>query len=364
MSVDTKYYAPDFLIKVNGNTFRLGANIDILSVRVTESTQGSDTFELSVRDRHPTLERFPNGEELKWMDSDQFEELSDVEIEMGYVQNRTLKSVGKITAVTVDFPASGVPTLSIQGQSLYTQLQRERTSKPFAAKRDGDIVRQIASKFNLTPEVDDTNTEHETVSYREGTSYADILQDRAGRLNYEVGVKQRKLYFQKPRYLVSTSTDLTLAWGERLLSFRPRLTSNVPTGYAQRSATTAIGGDKNQPIVSEVQAADLPPRLGSRSGPAIVKEKFGDNIYSVREHRAESPEEGKTVAEAQMQRAALGFVQGDGETIGEPRLVSRKVIELKGLGKKFSGKYYVTKTVHTIDANGYRTSFTAKRDAI
>jgi phage protein D len=364
MAVDTRYYAPDFLIKINGATFRLGANIDILSVSVTESMNSSDTFQLSVRDRHPTLERFPNGEELKWMDSDQFEEGSEVEIEMGYVQNRALKFVGKITAVSISFPESGVPTLSIQGQSLYTQLQRERTSRPFASKRDGDIVREIAAKFKLTPQVEDTNTEHETVSYV-GKTYAAILQERADRLNYEVGVKERTLFFQKPRYLVSTSASLTLAWGERLLSFSPRLsTANMPTGAVQRSPTTARGGNKAQPIVSEVKAADLSPRLGRRSGPQIVKEKFGDNILLLDDHRVESPEEGKAVVQAKLQSKALGFVEGDGATIGEPTLVSRTVIELKGLGQKFSGKYYVASTTHTIDSNGYRTTFKAKRDAI
>ena len=77
-----------------------------------------------------------------------------------------------------------------------------------------------------------------------------------------------------------------------------------------------------------------------------------------------TPEEAQEVAVAQYRRAAIDFVEADGATIGEPRLVSQSVIKLVGLGKRLSGLYYVTSTTHTIDANGYRTTFHAKRDAL
>jgi phage protein D len=368
MTVDTSHYIPDFSIKMKGKaveTFSLGSNIDIVSVSLTESTNSADRLQISVRDRHPTLARFPNGEELRWMDSDQFKEGSDIEVEMGYVQYRPLTFIGEIFAIAMDYPTSGVPTLAVEAHSLYARLQRKRTSKPFVSKRDGDIVRQIAAIFDLTAEVDDTNPVHEIVPFPAGTTYARILEDRAARLNYEVGVKQRTLFFQKPRYLVSTSATLTLTWGETLLSFSPRLTTaNMPTAVAQRSPQTARGGDKTQPLVSEVRAADLPSRLGSRSGPVIAQEIFGDNVLTLQEHNIASTEEGQSVVQAKLQAEALKFVEGNGATIGNPDLVSRQVIELKGLGQKFSGKYYVTSTTHTIDAGGYRTRFTAKRDGI
>ena len=49
--------------------------------------------------------------------------------------------------------------------------------------------------------------------------------------------------------------------------------------------------------------------------------------------------------------------------MGNPKLQSRVLVELKGLGRRFSGNYYVTSTTHTIDSGGYRTDFEAKRNA-
>ena len=70
------------------------------------------------------------------------------------------------------------------------------------------------------------------------------------------------------------------------------------------------------------------------------------------------------VARAELERRDLDYITAHGSCMGNPQLVSRIVIELKRLGAKLSGRYYVTSTTHTIDANGYRTEFEAKRDAI
>jgi len=363
VQVDTRYYAPDFLITVDDKPFRHGVNIDILSISITETHNRADTFQFNVRARHEQIARFPSGQQLKWIDDNQFKVGNKVEIAMGYVNNLGVKLTGAITAVAVNFAENGTPTVSVQGQSRYNQLQRERRYAPFASRRDSDIVREIARQCKLNVEVEETNTEHETVSPR-GRTLAAILQERAERLNFEVSVKEDTLFFRQPSYLANATPTLTLTWGQSLLSFSPRLaTGGTPTAVRVRSTQTARGGEK-KPLVTEIRADDEPARLGLRSGPQIVREAFGDNILLVEDHRAESPEENQRVCRARMQRSAIEFVQGDGATIGNPQLQSSTVIELHGLGEKFSGRYYVTSTTHTIDANGYRTTFHAKRDGI
>src|SRR5262245_28147958 len=104
MTVDLKYYAPDFLITIEGKELRHGmsdlpgraANIDVLSLTVTESSDQADTFEFKIRGRLDQLGKFPRGKDLIWIDDDRFSEGNEVEIEMGYVHNRTLGFVGEI----------------------------------------------------------------------------------------------------------------------------------------------------------------------------------------------------------------------------------------------------------------------------
>ena len=65
-----------------------------------------------------------------------------------------------------------------------------------------------------------------------------------------------------------------------------------------------------------------------------------------------------------MNEVALGYVSGDGVCIGTTLLKAGAVIELAGLGDRFSGPYYVASATHTYTPRrGYRTAFTVRRTA-
>ena len=103
--------------------------------------------------------------------------------------------------------------------------------------------------------------------------------------------------------------------------------------------------------------------MGTRSGQQIVQESFGDSQQLVRDHEIDSSGEAIEVAKARLEAAGMGYIVGQGSCIGNPDLRSRNMIELKGLGKRFSGLYYVTSTTHTINSSGYLTNFNVQRNA-
>ena len=51
----------------------------------------------------------------------------------------------------------------------------------------------------------------------------------------------------------------------------------------------------------------------------------------------------------------------NGKVIGLPDLRPGDNVEIHGVGKRFSGTYYVTKVTHTLNAAGYLTEFDARR---
>ena len=190
------------------------------------------------------------------------------------------------------------------------------------------------------------------------------MQGRAERLYYELTVKEKTLYFQKPRYLVDTSPAQSLVWGESLISFSPRINTNgLVTRVEVRNSQTSHGGS-TAPIVAVVNADDVPACLGKRSGAQIVREKSGEKNLLSEDQQVTTVEEAATIAMAQFRSKSIGFIEGQGSTIGNPQICSRRVIELQRLGRQLSGLYYITSTTHTIDANGYRTEFQVKKDGI
>jgi phage protein D len=56
------------------------------------------------------------------------------------------------------------------------------------------------------------------------------------------------------------------------------------------------------------------------------------------------------------------MVKCTGSTVGLPELRAGRKVRIKGVGPVFSGTYFVTETTHTIGANGYTTSFSARRE--
>jgi phage protein D len=61
---------------------------------------------------------------------------------------------------------------------------------------------------------------------------------------------------------------------------------------------------------------------------------------------------------------ALGYIRGEGLSIGEPKLRAGIVVKIEGLGERFSGLYYVTSTEQRFSTKkGYQTRFAVRRNA-
>lgn len=364
-------YNPSFLIKIKGTELRHAATVDVLSVSVTDVADGPDSFSFTVRDRNPTPGAFAGGQ-FRWLDDGLFDEGNEVEISIGYVDNLQFMLRGDITACTPSFPESGVPTLAVRGFCIYQRLQYLRRDKPFKSSTDAGIVDEIvkdAKKAGIGIKdyrVDNPGIEHKWVAPREGASSANILRQRAERIGYEFVVKDQTLYFQRPRYREASASKLTLEWGRTLRSFSPSLTLyGLVTAVRVRASQTSRGGGK-EPLVSEANAGDERVIMGRETGSQIVKRMFPSAdqvVVRLDDQDVSTSSEARELALAHLETKSMEFIKGRGACIGMPDLRARMVVELKGLGKRFSGPYYVTSAIHVVDASGYRTEFEVKRNA-
>lgn len=354
-------YAPAFKIEIGGKELEQAAMVNILSVSVTDTLGRADSFAIRISDRHEKHGRFAGGASLKWMDTTLFDEGNEVKISLGYVNNMSFVFEGEITAVSTSFPQTGAPEMNVRGFSHYHRLQRKRRTKAFESATASGIAEEIASDMGFTSEVDDTTAEHPH-NLNEDETYADILLAKARPIAYEVKVKEKKLYFVKPRYLSNPSPDITLEWGKDLGSFTPSIsTYDMTTEVTVRSSQTSQGGGKSA-LVGKAKAGEESVIMGDKSGSQIALEIFKDNKVKMNEI-VSSQQEAKDVARAQLEAKSIEFITASATSIGRPDIAARKVIKIKGVGKRYSGNYYVTSVTHTIDARGYLTNFQLKRNA-
>jgi phage protein D len=285
-----------------------------------------------------------------------------VTIELGYAGNLQPMIDGKIQTLSSNFFSAGAPTLSVEGSDVSSDLLVTQKSSPqltFNHVKYSDIVQTLASEAGLSATVDATSETHEEIVKRSGVNYLNFIRDLGRRVNYEFYVLRKTLYFVQPK--VQDEEILTLAWGQHLISFNP--TTNT-TRLATEVEVRSWNPTTKEEIVGRASAGEEQTQeSGRRKGSEIAQELYGE-AKRVIYRPVSSSEEATNIAHAELNKASNQLVEGRGETFGVPGIRPGVTIKLEGLGTRFSGKYYLTDTTHTIDGSGYKTRFTARRNAI
>ena len=170
----------------------------------------------------------------------------------------------------------------------------------------------------------------------------------------------KQLFFQPIANGLGASLTLDMTQDE-LLTFYPRLSSmNQVTEFAVQGWSVK---DK-KPITAKV--GNVTSQMGDQvSGSDLTKKAFGRAIASIVDSPIFDQGEAKQIAEAQLNRTALALITGEGSCIGRTDLKPGQVIRMQGLGKRFSGQYYVTGVKHRLRPDqGYITTFEVKRNGV
>src|SRR5690606_35054832 len=116
---------------------------------------------------------------------------------------------------------------------------------------------------------------------------------------------------------------------------------------------------KREILGTNVPAAVWNENSFKNAGGAAAKTAFGFNgISSLTTLSPQTKDEADTIAKAASFDQEGHFMEADGVAFGDPKLVAGVQIELTEMGKKYSGKYYITSATHIYNASGYEVHFT------
>jgi phage protein D len=348
--------APNLNILINGAPLAsqaMAATTDLISATVVEDVDTLSMF---------TLE-FVNWDllrgEVTWVDHSLFSVGNEVEIQMSDEGAAKTVMVGEITGLEPEFSLDDVPTFTVRGYDRRHRLMRGHQTRSYVKIKDSEIARQIAREAGLTAQVEDTKVTLEYVLQHNQTDL-EFLQSRAQRIGYEVFVEHKKLHFRSPK--ISQAKALTLRQGDSLLSFAPRLSTMDQVGQVE-----VRGWDIKQKkaIVGKASTGQESSRMGGNtSAAAAVNRAFGKASNPRVAFPVSSQAEADQMALGQFKEMGLVFISGEGQCRGNPDLRAGIAIEILGIGKRFSGLYYVSSVTHTYEADqGYRTDFSVRRNA-
>jgi phage protein D len=359
------YFAPAFHVDINGSTLAADVSKNIQQVSVVSEPNAMDTFSLVLVNEYPKLRWTHTG------DADLFGEGSVVKIAMGYVDDLQEMIEGEITQISPSFPDSGTPTIHIEGHTRMHWLHGSKTTRTFQKMTDKQIVEKIAQEAGLEAQVDDTEVQHDYVIQTNQTDL-EFVRDRAAKIHYEVLVKNKTLIFRKSNEVggkiytfVWGHTQAGLGGGANTLPLKTFSTTMNTLKPASKVEVRGYDPKNKKEFVGKAGKGDETTTMaGTKIGGQVTANAFHKPRQIVQVNiPVASQAEADQHAKALFNNLGLEFITGNGSTIGVPDIRSGSVVELQGLGPRFSGQYYVDKAAHTMGGNGYQTDFSVKRNS-
>ncbi|MBD2449053.1 phage late control D family protein [Nostoc sp. FACHB-152] len=344
---------PNIKILIQGKPISPEADADFVSAKVSEDLDAPSMFEL----RFVTWD--VEKQQFTWIDRDIFELGNKVEIQMGHQKNLKTVIVGEITGFEPEFNQNETPILVVRGHDLRHRFLRGCQTKSFTQMKDSDIVSQIAKANGLTPTVEDTKVKLEYVLQHNQTDW-EFLQERAARISYEIVVDDKTLYFRPHNNEKQKLFSLT--YGEDLQDFLPRLSTMKQVYQVQVQGW--LPKEKKTVIAKAESGKEGDKMGGSTAGAKEVKKAFGISSNTIVNQLVSSKAEAERIALGQFRDTSLEYISGEANCQGNPNLRAGIVIGIAGVGKRFSGLYYIVSVEHDYtEDEGYKTSFTVRRNA-
>jgi phage baseplate assembly protein gpV len=145
-------------------------------------------------------------------------------------------------------------------------------------------------------------------------------------------------------------------WGENLVDFQARLTTAEQVNDVEVHGWDPV---QKKAIIGKSSTPKKTPKIkGESHGGNFTKKSFGRKNEEVTNNYSVSTQgEADALALSILNERCHAFFEAEGTCRGEPTLGAGVEVELKGIGKRFSGRYRITRAVHHYDYSGYLTQF-------
>jgi len=310
-------------------------------------------------------------------------------LKVGYAPGlREQLFTGEVTGVQADFPATGVPTVTIVAHDYLQRLAQGKLARGFSILPDFVIAAIMSVENLLLPMIDPAVIALSSTTAvlngifkgsgrkQRGQSDLQLMKEIADAYDADFwvgdppfeaeGLRGRTLYLS--RFVFKEySARLTLTWGESLLSFTPRVSKvGQVAGVAIRFTLPLIPISFVIVVAWDFDRESLSVSTFPGAGAVRIGNVVGD-VMTIIERPLKDPADianAALLATRLLRNKINNRLTGSGTAIGDPRIRAGAVVNLDGLGPSFSGTYRVTGAIHSIDGSGYKTDFTVRRELI
>lgn len=317
----------------------------VLSLEYEEDEKKADELTLTLRN-----------DDLSFFDTPLFEAGTALLVGWGYAG-----ALAPMREVVVQ-KITGSTTLKVTARAKSVLLHTKTRVRTFENRTRSEVVRLIAEEHGYgkaQQDIEDTSVRHAVLSQAALTD-AQFLKRLADQEGFEFYVDfdglhwHRRRFGQKPVRVLSyylppnvgdiksfsLEKDITAKPGAVTVKGRNPVTKQTVTVTADNAAT------KRETLAPVIEVVD--PTTGEKTRKTRVV--ASEETRPTSETNAASA---KAEADAIFRRTQQTAVEITLELVGDPYLVAKTVVELRGFGKRLSGKYYVANIKHTLNPSGY-----------
>lgn len=360
---------PFFIIEISGMIINSQDDPNVIEFEFSEGDDEGKYMKF-------TMEDF----DMSFMDDPRIVEGRKVSWRYGYMNYLSPKFTGKIGEIECSFSAGSGTTITIHVFDAIMDTLNKVRSKKWFDKPEGiyfhEVVQKIAAEHGLAAVVEPSKTPRGAFIQSNESDW-DFIQRVTDLGETPLNAAKRGIYrltlsadntklFWKPvanagphvkTYVFYTETN-----NPELVSFQPRSKPYDPATRAKDGAMNKEQGPNDEDEGTEATNETETGRTSSDKGSTVslndAKQLSGQVTGAVLtnpvadETRSQGVDNSQTAASNAHDKAEIDALEADATVLLEPRLRRGDTIMIRGVAKKFAGKWLVNKVRATINQGG------------
>ncbi len=330
---------PSFTITANGSQIK--GEYQVRSIVVDRAYNRIASAEINILDGDPASQDFPVS------DGADFVPGTEIEIEAGYHGDEEVIFKGVVIRHGVQAGRNRPSVLRVECRDAAVKLTVGRKTGYFYDETDADIIGAICSGAGLTADVGSTPVTHHTMVQYYATDW-DFLVTRAEANGLLVSTVDGTVEVKAPD--PSTSPVLVLGYGGNVLDFEA-----VVDARDQLKAVHSFAWSPAEQELVEVEASDATVVSPGNFEADDLADVIGIEALQLKHGGLIGDDELQSWADGQRLRSGFAKVRGRVRIQGYAPINPGDVVELTGVGERFTGSAIVSGVHHEISAKNWET---------
>ncbi len=322
--------AQSFSIKVNGQA--LSDAVGILEIVVTNLVNAIPKARVVVMDGSAAAQNFELSNGTDFIPG------AEIEIAAGYNGENEVIFSGLIISQTIKANESG-SQMEIECRDKAVKLTAGRKNKIWENTSDADAITDLAGQNGITADIDGLDLQHKQLVQFNCSNW-DFIVTRAELNSALIITEAGKLSIALPD--AGQEITATYTYGSEIYDFEAQM--DARTQYPQ--VITKNWNYTSQEVKEETSTAKSLPQQGNISGDDLSG-VLGWEDNSLYHSGNVAEQESAEWASAQLFRSRLNRLIGNFRVQGDHKLKPGIIVELLGIGERFSGKCWVTGVIHS-----------------